>query len=227
MDDDEGKARRNLLIASSLVVLGVWLEVPLPELADKVLGVKGGSSISDWRAWVAVLVVLGYLAHRYGFSEEASGLLKRWKQARWSRQAKGIRGLLVSDLRRSDQLDCNSRHFLRPLVEYRAALAQRTGLDTTKGERVRLEMGDFTMPHPEEWRGFARLDAKVEGRDTGFQGEEVKFKVTTVGKALVSVKAFVLFTVASRETTQSIAPLAAGVLAGGAALWKLVASLLP
>ncbi len=63
MSDDD-KPRRNLLIASAAIALGAWLDLPSGTVIGRILGTPD-SQVSNWKVWVAVLVVLAFLTHRY------------------------------------------------------------------------------------------------------------------------------------------------------------------
>lgn len=71
MDDEDSKVRRNLVVASALVLLLVWLKLPLADVAERLLGTKSSATlqIDAARVWSAVVVVLVYFALRFGFSE--------------------------------------------------------------------------------------------------------------------------------------------------------------
>jgi len=93
MDDDDSKARRNVVIASGLVWLLAWLKVPAAALASKFLSTAGATGIptpgtpvlDPQRLWLAVLVALIYLGLRYRFSVEgksASAVIREeWRSA--------------------------------------------------------------------------------------------------------------------------------------------------
>lgn len=70
MDDEEGKARRNLVICSSLVLAAWWLKVPPEATMDRLVGMKA-ELVDPLRVWTAAFLVLAYLGLRYRFSVEA------------------------------------------------------------------------------------------------------------------------------------------------------------
>jgi hypothetical protein len=76
MDDEH--ARRNLLVASALVLLSVWLGSPVGALAKAVLTAEGAAPLSAFRVWAAVLVLLLYLGHRYTHAKQGADALANW-----------------------------------------------------------------------------------------------------------------------------------------------------
>jgi hypothetical protein len=71
MDDEDSKIRRNLVTASAVVLLLVWLKLPLADVAERLLGAKasGTLQVDAIRIWSAVVAVLIYFALRFVFSE--------------------------------------------------------------------------------------------------------------------------------------------------------------
>lgn len=81
MDDDD-KVRRNLMVASVLVLLYFWLDVPRDVITERLLGSSAKVQLSQWRVWAVIAAAIAYQLHRFwsvsGESEEwrrASGLL--------------------------------------------------------------------------------------------------------------------------------------------------------
>ena len=70
--DEDNKIRRNLVVASSIVVATAWLGMPIPDLLERLFSIKGAPLINlpEWKVWLTVIVVLGYLAWRYRWSDE-------------------------------------------------------------------------------------------------------------------------------------------------------------
>lgn len=81
MDDEDSKIRRNLVVASTLVVLAWWLRLPLDKLSEKMFGVSSAPGL-EWRVWLAAIVVLLYLLHRFRFAGEAAGAFVQWRNSR-------------------------------------------------------------------------------------------------------------------------------------------------
>lgn len=61
-DDTADKVRRNLVVFSAVVIAVPALEA---QISGKFFALDSIEQISQWRAWFAVLIVLGYLYYRY------------------------------------------------------------------------------------------------------------------------------------------------------------------
>lgn len=69
-EDSDAKIRRNLVVASTLILLVAWLELPLASLAEKVLAAPPTVQLRPFKVWLACLAVLLYMALRYRFTKE-------------------------------------------------------------------------------------------------------------------------------------------------------------
>lgn len=81
MDDEDSKIRRNLVVASTLIVLAWWLRLPMDKLSEKLFGVSSAPGL-EWRVWLAAIVVLLYFLHRFRFAGEAAGASMQWQSSR-------------------------------------------------------------------------------------------------------------------------------------------------
>lgn len=70
MDDEDSKVRRNLVVASMVILLAVWLRAPLEGMAEALFRVKPTGADFVWRVWAASGVALIYFALRYRFSPD-------------------------------------------------------------------------------------------------------------------------------------------------------------
>lgn len=74
-EDSDDKIRRNLIVASTAVLLGAWLELPAASVMKRLLGDDISATVQPWRLWTAALALLVYLILRYKFSP---GALRAW-----------------------------------------------------------------------------------------------------------------------------------------------------
>ncbi|WP_188379263.1 hypothetical protein [Oxalicibacterium faecigallinarum] len=90
MDDSQDKVRRNLVVASSLVLLAQILNIEIKE--DASIGIFAIRNVTDDMFWVLACAVLFYLFQRYWFDDATAMQSKRltddfknWmlKQIRW------------------------------------------------------------------------------------------------------------------------------------------------
>jgi len=72
MDDENDKIRRNLVVASAIIIGTAWLNLSIPDLLERFFSVKSEPSVNlaAWKVWLATLAVLSYLAWRYRWSDE-------------------------------------------------------------------------------------------------------------------------------------------------------------
>lgn len=72
-DDEDSKTRRNLLAASTIILLLSWLDLPVSAVADRLFGtsVKDPAfKVDEWRIWTAAFVMLLYFAWRFRHSPQ-------------------------------------------------------------------------------------------------------------------------------------------------------------
>lgn len=229
MDDEgTGKARRNLLLVSSVVVLGAWLELPLPGVVARVLGIDHGAEINEARLWAAMLAVLAYLVYRFTYSEDAGASAATVRDS-WAAlcQAKA-EALLRGHLSRSVAKGRDSQHFDNLLIEFLEANARSLDIDRTKGGR--LELCDVEIVFESPWRGAASVS--VHGVDrSGAQRARgivrIPFIVTETGKRLqIELPAAIELALRSNATSTTFVPAAMALLAVLIAAYKLTTALL-
>jgi hypothetical protein len=185
MDDDD-KARRNLVVFSSLVVLAAWIRLPLTAVAEKLLSAPGGwagPAVQPWRVWVAVLAVLAYLALRFRFSTDfvrpgewrdvwrshaSVGVSRKLQSQLDAYKRKGteppaFRGLLSEMLATqlgAKSLDADARASLSfgglQFLDIKTVCIVHSSMPNSSGDRPRLEL-DFSLGP------FQRFVARCEG----------------------------------------------------------------
>ena len=105
MEDSDEKARRNLLIVSSLIVLIAWLGVPMDVIVERVLGANAAkdaetwlvrraiaNEVEAWRVWFAIGVLLLYVTMRFRFASETG--------AAWTKMRQHVRLLIEASTHR-------------------------------------------------------------------------------------------------------------------------------
>lgn len=88
LEDEDNKVRRNLLAVSTGILLIVWLELPVSDLAERVFGVKG-FQVSEPRIWFSAVVLLCYFALRFRLSDN----YLKYKEAFKKAHEEALRGL--------------------------------------------------------------------------------------------------------------------------------------
>lgn len=91
MDDDD-KIRRNLMVTSAVIISVAWFDVSLPDVLERLFSIKqqvGASAtaveLSNWKVWLAALVVLGYMSWRYRWSDEMEAAQKLFEEGSFHR----------------------------------------------------------------------------------------------------------------------------------------------
>ncbi len=69
MSDDNDKVRRNLVMASAVIVFSYWLDISLAKIIERLSGVSHVEA-TEWRLWVIGFSLMIYLMLRYNFSKE-------------------------------------------------------------------------------------------------------------------------------------------------------------
>ncbi|MES2247601.1 MAG: hypothetical protein V4645_09985 [Pseudomonadota bacterium] len=69
IDDEDSKARRNLLVVSTAMILVWWLDVSADKVSARFLGLDASGPGFEWRVWLAMTVALFYFALRFHFSK--------------------------------------------------------------------------------------------------------------------------------------------------------------
>jgi hypothetical protein len=69
-EDTDPKVRRNLVVASALILLVTWLELPVAAITEKALTASNEIHVKPFRIWATCFAVLVYLGLRYRFTKE-------------------------------------------------------------------------------------------------------------------------------------------------------------
>ncbi|RZL66416.1 MAG: hypothetical protein EOP81_00140 [Variovorax sp.] len=148
MDDEDGKIRRNLVAASAIVLLLAWLDLPLDQLAERLLGTNKNTtpiSLEAERVWIAAIALLAYLALRFRFSTEVvkgvEAATAAWRQGLSTRVRKAVQRR-VSDAAQGrhldDELGMRIKQFLDEQVENRRTFQS----DETRGYKLNFAFSD-------------------------------------------------------------------------------------
>lgn len=98
LDDDNEKIRRNLVFASSLIIILFWLGVGENVLIEKLIGNQ--IALTSWKVSTLFIAILTYLSLRYRFAEatkkDFARLLGEWNEIRTNKIERRINQLLES-----------------------------------------------------------------------------------------------------------------------------------
>jgi hypothetical protein len=244
VDDEDSKARRNLMIASTVVILAWWLAIPFDQMSTKFLGFAPQVKTFEWRVWFAAVVGLIYFALRFWFSEANKKAIAEYA---------------------SDKVVCSSRA-LRRWLRFETALFVRFGRNTPmpvlgtafhtvaqvavkkvqsayadagpSAEIVRIIVSEATFDKPflnsatdpkMSWKsGAARIQFIVgtpNGDYPSLNGAQpVGFELTTLGRAMAWFVTAMEVALFSRSGTGLLLPWWLGSAAIALAAWKVCAA---
>lgn len=87
MDDDD-KIRRNLMVTSAVIIGAAWFDVSLPEVLERLFSIKPSPStpgqvvqLSEWKVWLAALLMLCYMSWRYRWSDEVEKAMSLFSES--------------------------------------------------------------------------------------------------------------------------------------------------
>ena len=217
IDDESGKARRNLIVIASFVVLLWWLDLPLTTLMERILGGRS-SDVNPAKAWGAVVVALLYFGHRYSYSQEAT----RATQDRDKRFANERLRLTTETVH---------RHISRAALEGRVtplsmdlprSLRQSASIldfNETRGDRLSIPQNISLKPDT-HWTGLANVGdlQLVEGgsgkrRSTTLNG--IPYEFPPLARARIKALAWLKIMMMSESSTTYFVP----TLLAVAAMW--------
>lgn len=232
MDDDDNKVRRNLVVASALVLGAAWLQVPLADAAEKLLGIKpDGQTLSASRLLVAVIAVLLYLGLRYRFSREARHLRRAIRRERGLIHQRRAHKMLQRLAARFSRTGKDSLVFFNELhTAANRELSGRKKHGTWKeGMHLTIKVQrnlQFEDPYK---GGFWPSYSWHNGPDYmggGDGGSLIGFQFVGFAKLFLVMSVYIELVLYSRACGQYIIPIFTWVAALLVALWKLLFPLL-
>ncbi|MDR6453909.1 hypothetical protein [Variovorax paradoxus] len=244
MDDEDSRARRNFLVASTLVILAWWLGVPFDQMSTKFLGFAPQGKTFEWRVWFAAATALIYFALRFWFSEASKKAIADYA---------------------SDKVACSSRA-LRRWIRFETAMFVRFGENTpmpvmgtafrtiahaavkkiqvahdntghpARIVRIIVSGATFTLPNADSttypqpvWKsGVAFVQFVVRtphGDDPSLDGAQpLGFELAFLGRTIAWFVSTLETTLFSKSGTGLLLPWWLGVAAMAVAVWKVYAA---
>lgn len=228
MDDD--KARRNLVLVSAAILLAGWLGLPLTDIAERVLNIKTAGKIDPFRAWLAVMAVMLYLAYRFTFSPDEQAARDAW-YTDWTKQRQAFqRRTLMRHLRRALKSGKDSRLFSNALLPYFNDEAERSGIDRAAGGTIGLDQDAPAINFQSPWSGNVSTAWKgktANGNSLSSSGGLLGYDFMTIRQRLpvYLMGGFVLL-FRSKTTSVGVAPAALGLVAMGYAAFQCGSALM-
>jgi len=214
-EDTDEKIRRNLIVASTAVLLGAWLNLPALAIVKRVLGEDAGSSVQPWRLWAAVIALLLYLSLRYRFSD---GVRHAWDTNRAEFQSFRIAAMdamLVSEAKRYTKTGAESSAFYSELNSY---VASRGG---TRKTRPEIALNKIT--HHTPGKGEAELSLSWSAEHVSDSSDRpIGFELSKQDSRIANARALVRLLAYSRSSTSMLVPSTMAALALGISTWRLL-----
>lgn len=222
IEDTDDKVRRNVVVASALTLLGVFLELPLSAIGDRLLGSSASAPLDARRIWIVVLLLLLYVGWRYWFSDTR---LTSWAFAKIELELfrKNLaRRVVQRAARRFTRTGRDSPTFADVLSK--RCKARSAEFATINGGRPTLIFKSFQQP---DWT-VGRADADVEygaspGTDTALN-EQFHFSLPKWTRRRVRAVSLCALLVISKTCTGLFVPVALWIPALGVAVYKIYSS---
>lgn len=235
MDDDD-KVRRNLVVASSIILLAAWLGMPLAAVAERMLGISAGSpatfSLSPNRFWSATLFVILYFFLRYRFSSEARRAVRAFRRERqliFKHRASNFLAKLVATFSRTGK---DSGVFNNKLADTVTQCVEEMARNTGPTDRELPPWGKpkvvvDSIVFSKQYSGHSGLFLQwTEPRKGSMAGGHVAFDITGTHRFWLNLASTVQALGYSRASIQYVVPLLLSGLAGTFVTWRLVAPIL-
>jgi hypothetical protein len=218
-EDSDDKIRRNLIVVSTAVLLGGWLELPATSVMKRVLGDDIATTVQAWRLWVAVLVVLTYLVLRYKFSHGANHAVQ---------DAKGeLQGFRLAGM--NAVLDRQMKHYTMTGVEppaFRGAFSSyvKSRVGAYQG---RPEISVTKVTHHVIGKGEVELSLEWPSQGSANESDRpLGFELSWREKATANTRSVLRLFCYSDASTSFLVPVALAALALAISLWRLFQSLI-
>jgi len=236
MEDEDSKIRRNLVAASMLILLAVWLRAPLEGLSEQIFKFKPAGPGFAWRVWVAAGAALVYFALRYRFSQDNSDAINQLLSEVREVEKRVMRRWVASQL--AQWVRKGSCSSLEPSGLSEIAKARIKALDKEQGGDSgavlsRMPVQDVARMHAPKAvpvgkipLGFIKVTAYMvfetkQGRqfpdipDLGFELSrfaKLRIRCSTIGWVLIY----------SRGSTAVLLPWVLAILAMAAVIYKII-----
>lgn len=229
MDDTDDKARRNLLLVSTLVLLGAWLNVPDKGIVKRILGDEISGSVNTSRVWVAIALLLVYLVHRYWHSSECVEARKNMGDEFRTKLSNTMEVWLRIDAWLFFRIGVDSHAMHGNLGAW---ISQRTPLECRDQraslERPRVEISavlpvEYRSGGPAfSWDGAITLRLSWhDGRIVDDSDTQLGFEFAGIQRLAVRAIGFVRLLLLSQSTTRFLVPAASWLSAVGVVIYRL------
>jgi hypothetical protein len=156
-EDEDDKTRRNVVLLSTLILLGAWLDVKPGAIVARMIGETPAAEVSLLRVWLALGAVLFYVAWRFQHASSTRAAMDR-AQEQWQATLQfQARRLIWRHLRRYSRSGKDSPLFNRGLAVRAEELTDEL-IAEHKFDRTKTGRAQF---HPETEIVFHRKETEV------------------------------------------------------------------
>lgn len=197
MDDDD-KIRRNLVMASSAVILYYWLELPPGAIVSRVLGVTVAYSVDAYRIWLALFLVLAYFCYRFYFAVAHSEVVSEAKKEFIESRILIVKGMASKGIRKAIRRSTLQGTILRTVHSRVEGLADPDAIDPTTSDSTfdwkNAKVAEVIVNSPDAtpWYGLVTVivlqDSKPFASRNLFFNIDLMRQVVCDARALLTLK---------------------------------------
>ena len=223
MDDDD-KIRRNLVMASTAILILAWLDLPAGLIAQRLLAVPGSDAtvVQPVRIWIATLAVMAYLGVRYRFREGQ----EKYVQAVGDEALQNLRWKLASLLedRAGKTISSGGRKY--PFLTSIEVLDADGKLALPTAESVQLSLPAnlraIAMPFDGTPTRVGKLGLLITGGSSPPVQSSLTYEIGKLHHAAVRAYAYTKAIFWSRRSIEGLWPEALALCAISIATWKAI-----
>lgn len=227
-EETDGKIRRNLVVASTLILLLTWLEIPLPTITEKLISSTKALPLNPFKVWSACFLVLLYLALRYRFSGEWELFAKSYSGEAWHKRNLYILQIVAKGLKRYHEGGAEAPIFSGALSsamheENTKMLrgSDKTSLHRPLGHPQGLQQTDT------QWAGVFAVSYTwpLDHPRMASTGGTLPYKVEGMRKWIITIKSYIATSVYSQSSVRYLVPCMLAAAAFVAVLVNLLRAL--
>lgn len=231
-ESDDAKIRRNLIVFSGLIVLLAWLQVPLTEVISTALKLQTIGRVSPPRLWLACLVFLVYLTHRYWHCADFKSSYARLKGEWFSKKCGDIDAFVMRKAKAYALDRTQHSKYLVPIPEE----SIRTFMSFGKHRSVKLSNPRFGLvfqklerDHQDPWKGRVSFEYRKTDNESPmeYRDRSAQFKIIGWRKWQIALWSFLYPLGSSQQTTQLVVPCTVTVCAYGIVVYRLAQATWP
>jgi hypothetical protein len=222
MEDGDDKIRRNVVVASAIVLLVAWLDLPVQGLAEKLFSVKSdeASKIALWKVWSAVLALILYLGLRYRFSPAAKQAFEDVRAVWIERCLSDGSAIVQLDLLRMLNFEERSAVYRGDPLKFLDPVGERDHDPSKRVFKVEPQFEGRSW-----WRGTARILESADG-STVERISDAPFEIPLLTRLWTRIRILARMALYSELSLEFLVPATLAVVAAIVCATRLVGQLL-